>query len=171
MLPNTPKIKRNKTADETLTSLMRLCARAERSSGDALRLMQNWGVNKNEQQKVLQRLIKERFIDDRRYAETFIREKCNLSAWGRYKIQSALKRKGIASDIIAEALAKLNPSDNKKRLQNKLQTKIKQIKYDTAYQLKTKLIRYALSLGFEMDEVMDCVNEIIKNNNITECDD
>ena len=171
MLPNTPKIKRNKTADEALTSLMRLCARAERSSGDALRLMQNWGVNKNEQQEVLQRLIIERFIDDRRYAEAFIREKCNLSAWGRYKIQSALKRKGIASDIIAEALAKLNPSDNKKRLQNKLQTKIKQIKYDTAYQLKTKLIRYALSLGFEMDEVMDCVNEIIKNNNITECDD
>lgn len=171
MLPNTPKIKRNKTADEALASLMRLCARAERSSGDALRLMQNWGVNKNEQQEVLQRLIKERFIDDRRYAEAFIREKCNLSAWGRYKIQSALKRKGIASDIIAEALAELNPTDNKKRLQDRLQTKIKHIKYDTAYQLKTKLIRYALSLGFEMDEVMDSVNEIIKNNNITECDD
>lgn len=171
MLPNTPKIKRNKTADEALASLMRLCARAERSSGDALRLMQNWGVNKNEQQEVLQRLIKERFIDDRRYAEAFIREKCNLSAWGRYKIQSALKRKGIASDIIAEALAELNPTDNKKRLQNKLQTKIKHIKYDTAYQLKTKLIRYALSLGFEMDDVMDSVNEVMRNNNIEECDD
>ena len=171
MLPNTPKIKRDKTADEALASLMRLCARAERSSGDALRLMQNWGVNKNEQQEVLQRLIKERFIDDRRYAEAFVREKCNLSAWGRYKIQSALKRKGIASDIIAEALAELNPTDNKKRLQDRLQTKIKHIKYDTAYQLKTRLIRYALSLGFEMDEVMDSVNEIIKNNNITECDD
>ena len=171
MLQKTPEIKRDKTADEALASLMRLCARAERSSGDALRLMQNWGVAKEEQQEVLQRLIKERFIDDRRYAEAFIREKCNLSAWGRYKIQSALKRKGIASDIIAEALAELNPTDNKKRLQDRLQTKIKHIKYDTAYQLKTKLIRYALSLGFDMDEVMDSVNEIIKNNNITECDD
>lgn len=171
MLPNTPKIKRDKTADEALASLMRLCARAERSSGDALRLMQNWGVAKEEQQGVLQRLIKERFIDDRRYAEAFVREKCNLSAWGRYKIQSALKRKGIASDIIIEALAALNSTDNKKRLQDRLQAKIKHIKYDTAYQLKTKLIRYALSLGFDMDEVMDSVNEIIKNNNITECDD
>ena len=171
MLPNTPKIKRNKTADEALASLMRLCARAERSSGDALRLMQNWGVAKEEQYRVLQKLQSERFIDDRRYAEAFIREKCNLSAWGRYKIQSALKRKGIANDIIAEALAELNPTDNKKRLQDRLQTKIKHIKYDTAYQLKTKLIRYALSLGFDMDEVMDSVNEIIKNNNITECDD
>ena len=171
MLPNTPKIKRNKTADEALASLMRLCARAERSSGDALRLMQNWGVNKNEQQEVLQRLIKERFIDDRRYAEAFVREKCNLSAWGRYKIQSALKRKGIASDIIAEALAAISPTDNKKRLQDRLQTKIKHIKYDSKYQLKTKLIRYALSLGFEMDDVMDSVNEVMRNNNIEECDD
>ena len=171
MLQKAPKLKRDKTADEALTSLMRLCARAERSSGDALRLMQNWGVNKNEQQEVLQRLIKERFIDDRRYAEAFVREKCNLSAWGRYKIQSALKCKGIASDIIAEALAKLNPTDNKQRLQKKLQTKIKHIKYDTEYQLKTKLIRYALSLGFEMDDVMDSVNEVMRYNNIEECDD
>lgn len=171
MLQKTPKIKRAKTADEALASLMRLCARAERSSGDALRLMQNWGVAKEEQYRVLQRLQRERFIDDRRYAEAFVREKCNLSAWGRYKIQSALMRKGIASDIIAEALAALNTTDNKKRLQERLQTKIKHIKYDTPYQLKTKLIRYALSLGFEMDEVIDCVNEIIKENNITECDD
>ena len=171
MLQKTPKIKRAKTADEALASLMRLCARAERSSGDALRLMQNWGVAKEEQYRVLQRLQRERFIDDRRYAEAFVREKCNLSAWGRYKIQSALMRKGIASDIIAEALAALNTTDNKKRLQERLQAKIKHIKYDTPYQLKTKLIRYALSLGFEMDEVMDCVNEIIKNNNITGCDD
>ena len=171
MLQKTPKIKRAKTADEALASLMRLCARAERSSGDALRLMQNWEVAKEEQYRVLQRLQRERFIDDRRYAEAFVREKCNLSAWGRYKIQSALMRKGIASDIIAEALAALNTTDNKKRLQERLQTKIKHIKYDTPYQLKTKLIRYALSLGFEMDEVIDCVNEIIKENNITECDD
>ena len=171
MLQKTPKIKRAKTADEALASLMRLCARAERSSGDALRLMQNWGVAKEEQYRVLQRLQRERFIDDKRYAEAFVREKCNLSAWGRYKIQSALKRKGIAGDIIAEALVALNTTDNKKRLQERLQTKIKHIKYDTPYQLKTKLIRYALSLGFEMDEVIDCVNEIIKENNITECDD
>ena len=171
MLQKTPKIKRAKTADEALASLMRLCARAERSSGDALRLMQNWGVAKEEQYRVLQRLQRERFIDDRRYAEAFVREKCNLSAWGRYKIQSALMRKGIASDIIAEALAALNTTDNKKRLQERLQTKIKHIKYDTPYQLKTKLIRYALSLGFEMDEVIDCVNEIIKEKIITECDD
>lgn len=171
MLPNTPKIKREKTADEALTSLMRLCARAERSSGDARRLMQNWGIDRQKQQVILKRLIDDRFIDDKRYAEAFVREKIRLSAWGKYKITAALKRKGIADEIIAEALADLNPTDNKKRLQNKLQAKIKHTKYDSEYQLKTKLIRYALSLGFEMDEVMESVNDVMKNNNIEECDD
>ena len=171
MLPKTPKIRQAKTADEAFASLMRLCARAERSSGDALRLMRNWGVGQNEQQGVLQRLINERFIDDRRYAEAFVREKMRLSAWGKYKITAALKRKGIADEIITEAMAELNSSDNKKRLQDRLQAKIKHIKYDTEYQLKTKLIRYALSLGFEMDEVMDSVNDVMRNNNINECDD
>lgn len=171
MLPNTPKIKREKTADEALTSLMRLCARAERSSGDARRLMQNWGIYRQKQQVILKRLIDDRFIDDKRYAEAFVREKIRLSAWGKYKITAALKRKGIADEIIAEALADLNPTDNKKRLQDKLQAKIKHTKYDSEYQLKTKLIRYALSLGFEMDEVMESVNDVMKNNNIEECDD
>ena len=133
MLQKTPKIKRAKTADEALASLMRLCARAERSSGDALRLMQNWGVAKEEQYRVLQRLQSERFIDDRRYAEAFVREKCNLSAWGRYKIQSALMRKGIASDIIAEALVALHDR------QQKTTTR------EAANKNKTYKIRYAVS--------------------------
>ena len=36
-----PKVKRTKTAEQAASSLMQLCARAERSSGDALRLMRN----------------------------------------------------------------------------------------------------------------------------------
>ena len=77
-------IQRDKTAEQALASLMRLCARAERSSGDAMRLMGTWGVPTQERGAVLQRLVKERFIDDRRYAAAFVREKINLSAWGEY---------------------------------------------------------------------------------------
>ena len=97
MLQKTPKVKREKTIEEALASLMRLCARAERSSGDALRLMNNWGIKKEAQNSILQRLTSERFIDDKRYAEAFVREKMALSAWGRYKIIAALKRRVYAA--------------------------------------------------------------------------
>ena len=172
MLPTKPKVKRPKTAEQALTSLMRLCARAERSSGDAMRLMATWMVPEADRQGVLQRLIKDRFIDDSRYAEAFVREKSNLSAWGEYKIRTALRRKGIADDIINSALQQMPTEQNLERLTERLKRKMRTIKYDTTYQLKTKLIRHALSLGFTMDDVLKCVEDVMRDiKTEEECDD
>ena len=172
MLPTKPKVKRPKTAEQALASLMRLCARAERSSGDAMRLMATWMVPEGDRQRVLQRLIKDRFIDDSRYAEAFVREKSNLSAWGEYKIRATLRRKGIADEIINNALLQMPTEQNIERLTERLKRKMRTIKYDTTYQLKTKLIRHALSLGFSMDDVLKCVEEVMRYiNTEEECDD
>ena len=172
MLPTKPKVKRPKTAEQALASLMRLCARAERSSGDAMRLMATWMVPEGDRQRVLQRLIKDRFIDDSRYAEAFVREKSNLSAWGEYKIRATLRRKGIADEIINNALLQMPTELNIERLVERLKRKMRTIKYDNTYQLKTKLIRHALSLGFSMDDVMKCVEEVMRDiNTEEECDD
>ena len=172
MLPTKPKVKRPKTAEQALASLMRLCVRAERSSGDAMRLMATWMVPEGDRQRVLQRLIKDRFIDDSRYAEAFVREKSNLSAWGEYKIRATLRRKGIADEIINNALLQMPTEQNIERLTERLKRKMRTIKYDTTYQLKTKLIRHALSLGFSMDDVLKCVEEVMRDiNTEEECDD
>ena len=64
-----PRERKKKSAMEALNALMRLCSRAEKSSGDALRLMRTWGVEAREQQGVLDKLQEMRFIDDNRYAE------------------------------------------------------------------------------------------------------
>ena len=76
--------RRAKTPEQALSTLMRLCARAEKSTGDARRLMRNWGVADADAEKVLDRLLSDRFIDDTRYAEAFVREKLRLSGWGEY---------------------------------------------------------------------------------------
>ena len=55
------RVKRDKTPQQALQSLMRMCARSERSSGDALRLMKRWGVADDEAKKVLARLQADRF--------------------------------------------------------------------------------------------------------------
>lgn len=173
MLPAKKRVTtpRKKSADEALSSLMRLCARAEKSSGDALRLMTRWGVESADRQKVLQRLIADRFIDDRRYAAAFIREKTNLSSWGEYKIRTSLRSKGVTEEIINEALAESEGVNNIERLQERLSRKIRSIKAETPYSLKTKLIRYGLSLGFPMDAVIESAEQILKSQNIdTECD-
>ena len=153
---------KTKSADEALQSLMRLCARGERSSGDALRLMQRWGVPTADARKVLARLERDRFIDDRRYTELYVREKINLSGWGAYKIKMSLRRKGISQAIIEEVAEPMfSPKDLQERLVELLSRKLPTIKAKSNYEARTKLIRFGASRGFELDMVIECVNRII----------
>ena len=94
MHPAEIRKKRDKTPDEALAALMRLCARAEKSEGDARRLMRGWGLAERDAEGVLAKLVRDRFIDDARYAGAFVREKLRLSGWGEYKIRTALQHKG-----------------------------------------------------------------------------
>lgn len=157
-----PRERRTKTPEQALASLMRLCARAEKSAGDARRLMRNWGVAEADAEKVLARLVHERFIDDNRYAETFVRDKLHLSGWGEYKLRAALQRKGIAREIVDAALQQADRTQMAGRLAEQLARKARNVHAATPREMKTKLIRYGLSLGYDYPAVLDAASELIK---------
>lgn len=161
-----PKIKRepkSKTPEQALQSLMRMCARSERSSGDALRLMKRWGVADDAARKVLARLQSERFIDDSRYAEAFVRDKLNLSGWGAFKIKSALRAKGVSKEIVEEVVSPmLEQTDMAERLEEIMRRRMRTLKYSSAYEAKTKLIRFAAGRGYDLDEAIECASKIVE---------
>lgn len=167
--PRSPRERKTKTPEQALAALMRLCARAEKSAGDARRLMHGWGVAPADAEKVLARLVRERFIDDRRYAEAFVREKLRLSGWGEYKLRTALQRKGIARELIDEALGQIDRSGMAERLAERLARKARTTRAASPYDLKTKLIRYGLSLGYDYETVLGAVAQQL---NLTDpCDE
>lgn len=147
MQPDEIRKKKVKTPEQALAALMRLCARAEKSQEDARRLMRGWGLAERDAEGVLAKLVRDRFIDDARYAGAFVREKLRLSGWGEYKIRTALQRKRIDRALIDAALAEADRSGMDERLRRQLERKARTAKYTTQYELKTKLIRYGLSLG------------------------
>ncbi len=161
MRRETIKTVKTKSAEQALVSLQRQCARAEKSSGDAMRLMSRWGVDPAHRGEVLDRLITDKFIDDRRFAEAYVREKLNLSGWGARKIASSLRVKGISTSIIEELLSELDRSKLEERLDDKLSRKVRTVKYKDRYDLRNKLIRYALSLGYDYDMVQGVVSQHI----------
>ncbi len=155
------KIRRDKTPEQALASLMRLCAKAERSSGDALRLMRGWGVADADARRILDRLIADRFVDDRRYAEAFVREKMNLSGWGRYKIGAALRAKGIPPALVAEAMSQTDGTDMRERLSELLLRRMRTLKAASAFDARAKLMRYALSQGYDFETARECVERCV----------
>ena len=156
----TPREKRTKSAAQALQSLMRLCARAEKSSGDAMRLMRGWGVPEGEREGVLAKLVEQRFIDDRRYAEAYVREKSNLAGWGTRKIAFQLRQKGITQEIITTTLASLDSDTQLEQLTAKLERKMRTTKAANNYELRGKLLRYGLGLGFDYEMTRTAIDKI-----------
>ncbi len=151
-----------RTPEQALAALMRLCARAEKAESDARRLMRGWGLAPADAERSVARLVADRFIDDRRYADAFVREKMRLSGWGAYKIRTALARKEIARETIDEALAAIDPATQRPRLEEQLRRKMRTLRSKTPYELKTKLIRYGLSLGYPYETVLDAASACVR---------
>ena len=153
--------KKFKTPEQALAALMRLCARAEKSQEDARRLMRGWGLAERDAEGVLAKLVRDRFIDDARYAGAFVREKLRLSGWGGYKIRTALQRKRIDRALIDAALAEADRSGMDERLRRQLDRTARTAQYSTQYELKTKLIRYGLSLGYDYETVVEAASGLV----------
>lgn len=157
----TPRERKTKSTAEALQSLMRLCARGERSTGDAMRLMRTWGVPEGERQAVVDRLVAQRFIDNSRYAELYVREKSRLAGWGARKIAMQLRTKGVEKEVIAEALATIDRDEQSDRLAEKLRRKIRTTKAQSDYEMRGKLLRYALGLGYDYDDANTALDKIM----------
>jgi regulatory protein len=157
-----PQQRKSKSAEQALNALMRLCSRAEKSSGDAMRLMYTWGVPQAERQGVLDKLIEMRFVDDMRYAEAYTREKSQIAGWGARKIAQHLYQKGIAKDIVAKVLMLIEEDEARETLERRLLRKLPTIKAANDFDLRGKLLRYALGLGYDYDLVVEVIDAVTK---------
>lgn len=153
--------KREKTPEQALRSLMNLCVKAERSEFDVRRLLERWGIAAEERQRIVDTLVRERFVDDRRYAEAYVREKVRFSGWGRFKIRAALRAKRIDESIVEEALGQVDGASMREKLEHRLQMKMARTKARDEYDLRGKLIRYGTGLGFDTDTVLEVVEYLM----------
>ena len=98
MYPSTKKVP---TEQEALLRLSSLCSRSEHSSGEMRDKLRRWGVDSETSERVVARLVSERFVDDERFCRFFVRDKIRFDRWGRRKIEQALYAKGVCQDISA----------------------------------------------------------------------
>lgn len=152
---------RQKSREEALNTLMERCARAEVCISDARRLMVRWRVAPGEQESIVEQLLKERFIDEERYAAAFVRDKINFSRWGARKISDALYQKRIPSEIIKQAMEQVAEVSMTDRLEADLRRKNQSIKDEDPYKRKEKLLRFGISRGYDFDTVAETIERVL----------
>ena len=146
-------------AKKLLCRLQNLCARQECCSADILqKALKALDYDRAAAQEVVDALVADGYVDDARYAAAFAREKSSITGWGPVKIKYALATKGIKGETAATALEEIDPGRADAKLRKLLENKWKTLKEDP--QGKLKLIKFALSRGYEYEQIRGLTEEI-----------
>lgn len=146
------------TEQEAFLRLSALCAQAEHCEYEMQEKMRRWQLPDDAQARVMQRLVSERYVDDNRYALAFARDKVKYNKWGRRKVEQTLWQKRIKDDIRQQVLDSIGDADYISVLRPLLQQKRRAVKARNDYELRMKLVKFALGRGFTMDVIRQCVN-------------
>ena len=162
-------MKKEITEQEAYLQLAALCAQAEHCQQEMRDKMRRWELDETAQNRIVARLVKERYIDDERYARAFIKDKIRYNKWGRRKVQQALWLKHIDADIQQRVLDEIDEKEYLDVLRPLLKQKRKSIKAESDYELNQKLVRFALGRGFGFDIIRQCLK--VDDIDIEEIDD
>lgn len=139
---------------DIMTKMERFCAWQERCENDVRRKLTSFHLSENQEDAVVRSLKENRFLDEERYVEMFVRGKVK-SSWGRQKIVAALRAKRIPSELIDRYCSEIPEEDYGQQLQAAIE-KWRRTHPDEAPN-SPKLVRHLLSKGFTFEEAMGAV--------------
>ena len=141
-----------------LQRLSALCASAEHCEYEMTEKMRKWEVEESDCERIMEYLRKAKFVDDERYARAFVKDKIKYNKWGRRKVEQGLWAKHIAEDIRQRVLDEVDESQYKSVLTDLLKSKRRSIKAANDYEMNRKLIKFALSRGFDYSIIRQCID-------------
>lgn len=153
------KVKKTLTPDQVLDKMAKYCAYQERCVKDVVDKLKTFEISSKDRDEILNYLIDNRFVDNERFSQAFVRGKINQSGWGLNKIRFHLIQKGIDKELIDEVLSQCNEEVYRQRLVEVLKTKAKTIKAENDFERNRKLAAYAMQRGFEAGLVWEVLKE------------
>lgn len=139
--------------DEMLVRMAGLCAGAEHCSADIREKVLKKGFSPVVAENIVEYLVKNRYIDDSRYARAFAADKVKFSGWGRAKIRMHLKARHISEADIRQGLEYIKDEEYAEALRKALIAKARNLDLSEVSD-RQKLYRHLASRGFESSPII-----------------
>jgi len=150
------------TVDEATKLLENYCAYQERCHKEIEQKLYDLKMIPQAKEKILLHLMEHNFLNEERFAKSFVRGKFSIKKWGKIKITNQLKFKNISGYNIKSALTEIDEADYLKTLQQLAEKKLPLIKESNSFKKRNKLSTYLISKGFESSLVFETVKSYIK---------
>lgn len=147
--------KKEELIQRTLSRMQKYCAREDRSVQKIReKLYEIEDLSQDEKDKIIEQLLEDQFLDDGRFASTFVRSKINQNKWGYEKIKQGLLRHNISDSLLDHSLSQMDQKQYQHNLSHLLMMKQKQTDDFE------KLVRFLLQKGYRYGEILDAYKKI-----------
>ena len=144
--------------EQALARLTALCASAEHCTGEMIDKMTKWEISEEAQARIMEHLVKNKYIDDERFCRAFVHDKMEYNHWGRRKIEQALYVKHMDKAIQKTVLDEIPDEDFIDILRPLIVQKRRQTRANSEYEMNMKLMRFAASRGFTIEQIRQCID-------------
>lgn len=149
--------------DKYLAQLMHYCAYQERCHNDVRYKLVALGARGSEIEDIISKLIQEDFLNEERFAASYVRGKFNNNGWGKLKIIQHLQQKGVSEYCILKGLKEISDDAYQSMIIELIEKRNATIsKSDNNWIRKQKILRYLAQRGFETNIVYELIDNVIK---------
>jgi regulatory protein len=113
-------------------------------------------------QPIYDRLQKEGYLDDRKFASWWVDQRLTFRLRGPQMLKYELLNKGVAKTIIDEVLSTINNKQLTTSMKSIIQKKIKLYSHLPPAKLKQKLYSYLARRGFDFNMIKNTIDEALK---------
>ena len=140
-----------------LEKLKKYCAYQERSHKEVVDKLYKLDLYKNEVDQVVLELIDQNFLNEERFAQAFVSGKFRIKRWGRIKIKSHLKQKGISDYCIKKGMKEIDETEYFETLDYWIERKEREVKEENEFKKKGKIAAFVIQKGFESNLVWEAL--------------
>lgn len=148
--------------ESLLEKARRFCVFRERSRYETEQKIRSWGIPYPIQQKLMKALEEEKYINDARFAEVYVRSKFNSNRWGKTKIKAYLSEMRISREHIQSAMGYITDEAYEATIRELAQKKVLSLKpEEDAFTQRVKVSNYLLQKGYEYGAVKPILEKLL----------
>ncbi len=150
------------SVEEALSKLQNYCSYQERCHQEVYQKLKKMRMIPKAIDSIIVDLIKHNYLNESRYATTFVRGKFRIKKWGKRRLILELRKRDIGKVNIILAIEKIDYNEYIEVFNDLAEKRLSQFIEINVLKKKKKLADYLLYRGWESQLVYDKVNDLIK---------
>ena len=150
----------NYTFEEIKHKLEYYCSYQDRCHKEVEQKLNSFTLITALKEKVIVHLIENNFINEERFAQSFVRGKHNYKSWGKNRIVNELKFRNISSRIIETALKEIPEATYLENFHALAEKNWEIIKEPKGQKRNKKFVDFLLRKGYETSLIYEKLKEL-----------